>query len=93
VPGKSLRLVPASKDISKKFLLYALRTKEVRRVFEEQATGVSESMRNISQGKIQSAPIPLAPVNMQNRIVAKMESMIVLRILLSIRKGKTKWIL
>ena len=72
---KSLRLVPASKDISKKYLLYALRTKEVRQVFETQATGVSESMRNISQDKIQSAPIPLAPLNMQNQIVEKIESL------------------
>lgn len=73
---KSLRLVPATKDISKRYLLHALRTEQVRKVFEAQAIGVSESMRNISQSKIQSAPIPFAPLNMQNRIAAKIEALL-----------------
>jgi type I restriction enzyme S subunit len=58
---KTLRLVPSSSSISKSFLLHALRTRTVRDVFEEDATGTSDSMRNLSQEKIRSAPIPLPP--------------------------------
>ena len=50
---KSLRLVPITEEVSKEFLLYALRTRQVRDVFEGEPTGVSESMRNISQDKIE----------------------------------------
>jgi type I restriction enzyme, S subunit len=57
----TLRLVPSSGSISKRFLLHALRTRTVRDVFEEDATGTSDSMRNLSQGKNRSAPIPLPP--------------------------------
>jgi type I restriction enzyme S subunit len=72
---KTLRLVPASSEISKRFLLYALRTPWVRSVFEEDATGTSDSMRNLSQEKVRSAPIALPPREAQHRIIAKLESL------------------
>jgi type I restriction enzyme S subunit len=56
---KILRLNVASDSCPAGFLKFALRTKWVRDVFEDQATGTSNSMRNLSQGKIMSAPIPL----------------------------------
>jgi type I restriction enzyme, S subunit len=68
---KSLRLIPINKEISKEFLLYALRTRPVREVFEDKATGVSESMRNISQDKIKSASIALPSLQEQFRIIEK----------------------
>lgn len=57
---KSLRIryLPG---IDPRYLLWALRTRIVRRVFEDDATGTSDSMRNLSQGKLSSAPIALAP--------------------------------
>ncbi len=58
---KTLRLVPASATIPLELLLHALRTREVRAVFEADATGTSESMRNLSQDKIRAAPIALPP--------------------------------
>lgn len=70
---KSLRLVPITEEISKEFLLFALRTHPVRKVFEGEATGVSESMRNITQEKIKSAPIALPPVQEQIRIIEKIQ--------------------
>jgi type I restriction enzyme S subunit len=73
---KTLRLVPKSPDLSREFLLYALRMPWVRADFEEDATGTSDSMRNLSQDKIRSAPIPLAPANEQRRIISKLESLL-----------------
>lgn len=46
-------------------LLHALRTRAVRDVFEADATGTSDSMRNLSQTKIASAPIPVLPASEQ----------------------------
>ena len=72
---KTLRLVPIEQAASREFLLYVLRTKSVRDHFEEKATGTSDSMRNISQAKMRSAPIPLPPLNEQRRIVEKIEAL------------------
>ncbi len=58
---KTLRVVPASSAFPLELLLHALRTREVRAVFEDDATGTSDSMRNLSQEKIRAAPIALPP--------------------------------
>lgn len=73
---KTLRLVPALPELCREFLLYALRMPWVRSVFEEDATGTSDSMRNLSQDKIRSAPIPLPPLAEQRRIISKLESLL-----------------
>lgn len=65
---KTLRLVPVSEDIDRTYLLHMLRTNVVRSVYEELATGTKDSMRNLSQGKILSAPIPLCSLAEQRRI-------------------------
>jgi type I restriction enzyme S subunit len=70
---KTLRLVPRRQAVDPQFLLCALRTPWVRQVYEKQATGTSNSMRNLSQDKIRSAPIALPPLAEQRRIVAKIE--------------------
>ena len=69
---KTLRLVPVA-TIDRAFLLYALRTADVRRVFEDDATGTSDSMRNITQDKIRAAPIALAPVDEQREIARRLD--------------------
>ncbi len=66
---KTLRLVPASKQVNLEVLLYALRTPEVRDYFEARATGTSDSMRNLSQDKIMGAPIALPPLAEQQKLV------------------------
>lgn len=70
---KTLRLVPIIDDIPRRFLLYALRTEWARSAYEEKATGTSNSMRNISQDTIRSAPIPVPPLAEQQRIVARLD--------------------
>ena len=75
ISDKTLRLVPLSEDIPKRYLLYALRAQWVRDYFASQATGTSDSMRNISQVKIRGAPITLPPVTEQHRIVARVEAL------------------
>jgi type I restriction enzyme S subunit len=69
---KTLRLVPFASEISKEYLLFSLRTRWVRDIFEEDATGTSDSMRNLSQEKIRSAPIALAPIAEQQEIARQL---------------------
>ena len=64
---KTLRLVPSA-YVDREFLLYAFRTQQVRRIFEEDATGTSDSMRNLSQDKIRAVPIAVAPLGEQREI-------------------------
>ena len=71
---KILRLVTV-RQVCKGFLVQALRTRAVRSVFEDQATGTSISMRNLSQPKIRLAPVCLPPLKEQKRIVAKTEAL------------------
>jgi type I restriction enzyme S subunit len=65
---KTLRLVPKAKVAYPNYLLYALRTPEVRKHLERHATGTSGSMRNISQDNIRATKIPLPPLSEQHRI-------------------------
>lgn len=69
---KTLRLVPLDTGISKEYLLYSLRTHWVRALFAADATGTSDSMRNLSQDKIRSAPIALAPIEEQQEIARRL---------------------
>lgn len=71
LPDKILRLLPVTDTIDSDFLVYALKTSAVRSYFEREATGTSDSMRNLSQPKIAGAPILLPPPPEQRRIVAK----------------------
>ena len=72
---KTLRLDFVSDAFYKPFMLLALRAKWVRELFEDKATGTSNSMQNISQQKIKSAPIAMPPFAEQKRIVAKVEEL------------------
>jgi len=72
---KTLRLVPVSGAILPKYLLYVLRAQWVRDYFARQATGTSDSMRNISQAKIRATPIVLPSLAEQHRIVARIEAL------------------
>ncbi|CAD76983.1 MAG TPA: hypothetical protein DDX19_14020 [Rhodopirellula baltica] len=65
---KTLRMNPASKELVPEYLLYGLRSESVRKFFEDNATGTSNSMRNLSQGKILDAPIALAPLAEQQAV-------------------------
>ena len=69
---KTLRLIPASSEVDPYFLMFALRTRLTRAIFEK-ATGTSDSMRNITQDTIRSVPIALPPRAEQALIVASLK--------------------
>jgi hypothetical protein len=67
---KSLRLIPYP-EISKQWLNYALSSPMTRRQFGADATGTSDSMRNLSQKKILRLLVGLPPTNEQEEIVRR----------------------
>lgn len=75
LPDKVLRLRVRSSVVNPEFLLHALRTRQARKHLEENASGTSDSMRNLSQPKIEATPLLLPPLNEQRRIVAKLEAL------------------
>jgi type I restriction enzyme S subunit len=75
LPDKVLRLQVRTNLVDARFLVQALRLPEVRAEFEANATGTSDSMRNLSQPKMEAAPVLLPPLNEQRRIVAKLEAL------------------
>jgi type I restriction enzyme S subunit len=71
---KTLRLVVDETQMSKEFLLYALRSKLAREHIESHATGTSDSMRNISHGVIRSIPIPFTDIDTQREIACRLKA-------------------
>ncbi|WP_139556002.1 restriction endonuclease subunit S [Methylotetracoccus oryzae] len=74
LPDKILRLLYDERVIVSRYLLFALRSQTARLYMEENATGTSHSMRNLSQPKLRAVPIPLAPLPEQARIVGKLDA-------------------
>ncbi len=66
---KTLRLVLQEDKILPEFLLCILRLSEARDHIESNATGSSDSMRNISQKTIRSIPVPLPDKDVQLKII------------------------
>jgi type I restriction enzyme S subunit len=62
---KTLRLVLNEQKCDPSFVVQALRLPEARAHIQENATGTSSSMRNISQDAIRTTPIPLPPLVQQ----------------------------
>lgn len=76
LPDKILRVKYNREIVDPRYLLYALRTKSTREHIERQATGTSDSMRNLSQPKLSAVPIPLAPLAEQKRIADKLDRLL-----------------
>lgn len=76
LPDKILRLRLKTELVEPRFALQALRTRPVRDHFESNATGTSDSMRNLAQPKIAAAPVALAPLPEQRRIVTQVEALL-----------------
>jgi type I restriction enzyme, S subunit len=72
---KSLRLIPRE-GIVKPWLNYVLRSSLVRDQFSDQATGTSDSMRNLSQSKILATTIPLPPTAEQLEIAERVDGLL-----------------
>jgi type I restriction enzyme S subunit len=69
---KSLRLLP-SEAVNRNWLHTALSSTVVRKQLSGMATGTSDSMRNVSQEKIESVILPLPPFAEQAVIVQEIE--------------------
>ena len=66
---KTLRLKLKDEVILSEYLLHILKMSESRKHIEENATGTSNSMRNIPQKAIFTIPIPQADKNQQREII------------------------
>ena len=63
-----------TKNISKHYTLYFLRSRSGRKQIERLSTGNQDSMRNIGQEKIKQIKIPYCSLDEQNQIVQEIES-------------------
>lgn len=68
---KTLRLLVDESKVLPDYLLCILKWPEARTHIENNATGTSDSMRNISQKTITSIPIPMVSLDRQLEIVAQ----------------------
>ncbi len=66
---KTLRLVFDQNQVESDYLLYALRWQEAREHIQANATGTSDSMRNISQKTINTIPIPMPDEKTRQEII------------------------
>lgn len=71
---KTLRLLVDTGQVLPEFILHILKLPEARNHIESNATGTSDSMRNISQDTICSIPIPFVSKSEQRKIVELLES-------------------
>lgn len=69
---KSLRLIPAP-SVDRQWLQFALSAPSVRAQMSELASGVKDSMRNISQEKLRSIAIPLPTLEFQLSLAVEIE--------------------
>jgi type I restriction enzyme S subunit len=70
---KTLRLKVKPKRVIPEYILHILKLPEARKHIEENATGTSDSMRNISQNTIYNIPIPNADEMQQKEIINLMQ--------------------
>ncbi len=68
---KTLRLVVNEKLIDPDYLVQVLRMTEAREHIEQNATGTSDSMRNISQEALRATPIRLPSLTIQRQIAKR----------------------
>lgn len=71
---KTLRLVVDTERADKRYLLYALRSAQVRQHIEAHATGTSSSMRNIGQDTIREIPLRLPRLPEQRETGVRLEN-------------------
>jgi type I restriction enzyme S subunit len=68
---KTLRLILDEKRCDPEYIVQALRLPEARAHIEGNATGTSNSMRNISQDAIRASPVPLPSLSEQRRFAIR----------------------
>ena len=70
---KTLRLLVDKSKIFPGYLVQVLRMPEARAHIQLNATGTSDSMRNISQDTLRATPIPLPAIAIQEKIAKSMQ--------------------
>ena len=65
-------------SVDRRYINYLNRTSAARRHYAANATGTSDSMRNISRDVILNVPVPLPPLAEQDRIVTKVDQLMAL---------------
>jgi type I restriction enzyme S subunit len=70
---KTLRLVLDEGRICPDYLVQVLRMPEARAHIERNATGTSDSMRNISQEALRATPIPLPALAIQINLAKRLQ--------------------
>ena len=71
---KTLRMMLDTTQCDPDYFVEALRLPEARAHIEANATGSSDSMRNISQGALTATPIPLPEIHEQRRLAKRMQA-------------------
>lgn len=72
---KTIRMNVLKGKLNSKFITYALNSKTLKPFVESKMTGMADSQVNISQDNIKMIPIILPPLEIQNRIVSKLEEL------------------
>lgn len=75
ISDKIIRFHPVELCVYGRFIALCLNAGETAKYLEQAKSGMAASQVNISQEKLRMAPIPLAPLPEQHRIVAKVDQL------------------
>jgi len=78
ISDKIIRFHLVEVGITERFISLCLNAGPTWDYLENAKSGMAKSQMNISQGKLRAAPIPLAPLDEQHRIVAKVDELMTL---------------
>ena len=76
ISDKIIRFHLVEIGISERFISLCLNAGHTWKYLEDAKSGMAESQMNISQGKLKPAPIPLAPIREQHRIIEKVDELL-----------------
>jgi len=78
ISDKIIRFHLLNDSIDEEYITLCLNSGITADHLESSKSGMAESQMNISQGKLQAAPVPLPPTSEQRRIIAKVDSLMTL---------------
>ncbi|MGP1834162.1 restriction endonuclease subunit S [Shewanella frigidimarina] len=78
ISDKIIRFHLIEVGMSDRYISLCLNAGPTAEFLESAKSGMAESQMNISQDKLKAAPIPLAPIEEQHRIVAKVDELMAL---------------
>jgi Restriction endonuclease S subunits len=75
ISGKMYRFRPHCEAMNPKYLAYFVQTREAQLEIDRMKTGISDSGLNLTHDRFSALQVPVAPLEEQHRIVAKIEEM------------------